>query len=149
ELLRLRSRFSDRECSWIFCAAECFNWTEVAFRFPRYANDRAKIEECGIENRGIGFWNKIRCMLPEPFPTLAGIARLSKIEKPRQNASNVRIDDGDGLIKSEAGHGVCGVLPDAWELLHFLDCVREGSAVSIHNRFGCVVKISRASVIAE
>jgi hypothetical protein len=121
KLLRLRSRFSVWECSWIFCAAECFNRTEVAFWLPRYANDRAKIEECGVEGPGVGFWKKTCRILPKLFPLRTGIDRFAKIEKPRQNASRVSFDDWNGSIKREAGHCVRSVFADARQSLHLFD----------------------------
>ena len=88
-------------------------------------------------------------MLPKHFPPRAGIDRFAKIEKPRQNASGVGFDDGDGLIEGKAGNGVRAVFADAGELLHLVGCPRELSAVSIHNDSRGGVKISRASVIAK
>ena len=61
------------ECSRIFCAAKRFNRAHIAFRLPGYANERAKIEKCGVESRGIGFWEKARCMLPKRSPARVGI----------------------------------------------------------------------------
>ncbi len=61
------------ECSRIFCAAKRFNRAHIAFRLPGYANERAKIEKCGVESRGIGFWEKTRCMLPKRSPAQVGI----------------------------------------------------------------------------
>ena len=52
-------------------------------------------------------------------------------------------------MEGKAGKGVRGVSPDAGELPHLVDCPRELSAMSIHDRFCCGVEISRASVIAE
>jgi hypothetical protein len=53
------------------------------------------------------------------------------------------------LIKGKAGHSVRRVFPDSGELSDLVDPPREISAMSIHNRLRCGVKISRASVIAE
>jgi hypothetical protein len=53
------------------------------------------------------------------------------------------------LIEGKAGHGMSGVFPDSGKLSHLLDSSWEISAMSIHNRFGCCVEISRASVIAK
>jgi len=74
---------------------------------------------------------------------------LAQIEKPRQNATGVRFDDRNRLIKSKAGYGVRGVFPNSGKSSHLLDAPWEISAMSIHNRFCCGVEISRASVIAE
>jgi hypothetical protein len=74
---------------------------------------------------------------------------LAQIEKPRQNATGVRFDDRNRLIKGKAGHCMGGVFPDSGKLPHSLDPLREVSAMSIHNRFCGGVEISRASVIAE
>jgi hypothetical protein len=65
ELFRFGSRFPYRDFSWIFCATKRFNRAHIAFRLPGYANKRAKIEKCGVESRGVGFWKKTRCMLPQ------------------------------------------------------------------------------------
>src|SRR5207247_6484677 len=116
---RLRSRFSDRERSWIFCAAKCFHRTEMALWLPRYANKRAKIEERGVESSSVGFC-KTRCIPPKRFPRRTGIDGFSKIEKPRQNASGVRFDNLGRLIECKAGYGVPGVFPDLGKLLQFV-----------------------------
>jgi hypothetical protein len=149
ELLRFGSQISYGECSWIFCAAKRFNRAQIAFRLPGYANKRAKIEKCGVESRGIGFWDKTRCMLPKRFSARVGIDRLAQIEKPRQNASGVRFDDWNRLIKGKAGHCMRGVFPDSRKLSHLLDSPWEVSGVSIHNHSRCRVEVSRASVVAE
>jgi hypothetical protein len=73
ESLRFGSRFPYRDCSRILCAAKRFHRAHIAFRLPRYANERAKIEECGVENRGIGFWKKARCILPKRSAAQVGI----------------------------------------------------------------------------
>ena len=73
ESFRFGSRFLYGERSRIFCAAKRFNRAHIAFRLPGYANERAKIEECGVESRGIGFWEKTRCMLPKCSPARVGI----------------------------------------------------------------------------
>ena len=149
ELLRFGSRFPYGKRSRIFCAAKRFNRAHIAFRLPSYANERAQIEKCGVENRGIGFWKKTGGMLPKRFPARVGINRFAQIEKPRQNATGVSFDDRHRLIKGKAGYGVGGVFPDSGKLSHLLDSAREVSAMSIHNRFCCGVEISRARVIAE
>ena len=38
-----------------------------------YADERAKIKESGVENRGIGFWDNTCCSLPERFSPRARI----------------------------------------------------------------------------
>ena len=88
-------------------------------------------------------------MLPKHFPTRVGIDRFAQIEKPRQNATGVRLDDWDRLIKCKAGHGVSGVFSDSGKSSHLLDPPWEVSAMSVHNRFCGGMEISRASVIAE
>jgi hypothetical protein len=142
-------RFPYWECSRIFCAAKRFNRARIAFRPPGYANKRAKIEQCGVESCGIGLWEKTRCVLPKHSSAGFGIDRFAQIEKPRQNATRVRFDDRNRLIKGKTSHCVRGVFPDSGKLSHLLDFAREVSAMSIHNRFCGGVEISRASVIAE
>ena len=88
-------------------------------------------------------------MLPKHSPARVGIDRFAQIEKPRQNATGVRFDDRNRLIKSKAGHCVRGVFPNSGKLSHLLDSLWEVSAMSIHNRFCCGAEISRASVVAE
>jgi len=66
-------RFPYGKCSWIFCAAKRFDRAHAAFRLPDDADERAKIEESGIENRGIGFLEKTCCTLPKRFSPRAGI----------------------------------------------------------------------------
>ena len=149
ELLHCGSRILYGECSRIFCAAKRFNRAHIAFRLPGYANERAKIEKRRVESRGIGFWEKTRCTLPQSPPAQSGIDRMAQIEKPRQNATGVRFDDRNRLIKGKAGDCMRGVFPDSGKLSHLLDSPWEVSAMSIHNRFYCDVEISRASVIAE
>ena len=73
ESFHFGSRIPYGECSGIFCAAKRFNGTHIAFRLPGYANERAKIEKCGVENRASGFWEKRRCMLPKHSPARVGI----------------------------------------------------------------------------
>ena len=36
-------------------------------------DERAKIDECGVESGGIGFWEKTRCVLPKHAPARIGI----------------------------------------------------------------------------
>jgi hypothetical protein len=74
---------------------------------------------------------------------------LAQIEKPSHNATGVRFDDGNRLIKGKAGYGMGCVFPDSEKLSHLLDSPRKVSAMSIQNRFCCSVEISRTSVIAE
>jgi len=88
-------------------------------------------------------------MLPKRFAARVGIDRCAKIEKSRQNATGVRFDDRNRLIKGKAGYGMRGVFADSGKLSHLLDSAWEISAMSIDNRFCCGVEISRASVIAE
>jgi hypothetical protein len=95
ESFRFRSRIPYWECGRFFCATKRFDRAYIAFRLPGYANERAKIEKCGVEGRGVGFWEKTRCMLPKRFPGCVGIDRFAKIEKPGQDASCVRFDDWD------------------------------------------------------
>jgi hypothetical protein len=73
EPFRFGSRVPYGECSRIRCAAKRINRANTAFRFPGYANERTKIEECGIESCGIGFWEKTRGMSPKRFPARVGI----------------------------------------------------------------------------
>jgi hypothetical protein len=73
ELLRFGSRFPYGKRSRIFCAAKRFNRAHIAFWLPSYANERAKIEKCGVESRGVGFWKKTRCMLPQCSLAQVGI----------------------------------------------------------------------------
>jgi hypothetical protein len=73
ESFRLGSRILYGECSRIFCAAKRFNRANIAFRLPGYANERAKIEKRRVESRGIGFWEKTRCVLPQCSPAQIGI----------------------------------------------------------------------------
>jgi hypothetical protein len=67
------SRLPYGECGWIFRAAKRFNRAYIAFRLPGDANKRAKIEECRVESRGIGFREKTRCVLPKHAPSRIGI----------------------------------------------------------------------------
>jgi hypothetical protein len=60
-------------------------------------------------------------MLPKRIPTRAGIDGLLKVEKSRQNASGVRLHDGDGLFEGEAGDRMRRVFSNAREPLHLLD----------------------------
>jgi hypothetical protein len=149
ESLRPGSGFLGRKCSRILCAAKRFNRAHIAFRLPGYANERAKIEECGVEVTCVGCWEKTRCMLPKRFPAGVGIDGFAKIEKPRQHASGVGFNDRNRLIKGKAGHCMRGVFPDSGKLSHLLNSPWEVSAMPIHNRFCCGMEISRASVVAK
>jgi hypothetical protein len=149
ELLRFGSRFPYGDCSRILCATKRFHRAHFAFRLPRYANECAKIEECRVENRSVGFWKKARCILPKRSAAQVGIDWFTQIGKPRQNPGRVRFDNWDRLIECESGYGVRRVFPDPWEFAHLLDCTREAPAASIHNHRCCGVEISRARVIAE
>jgi hypothetical protein len=73
ESFRFGPRILYGECSRIFCAAKRFDAARVAFRLPGYANERAKIDKRRVESRGIGFWEKTRCMLPQCSPAQVGI----------------------------------------------------------------------------
>jgi hypothetical protein len=73
ESFRFGSRIPYGERSRIFCAAKRVNRAHIAFRLPGYANERAKIEKRRVESRGIGFWEKARCMLPKRSPAEVGI----------------------------------------------------------------------------
>ena len=66
-------RFSYGKCSWIFCTAKRFDRAHVAFRLPDYADERAKIEQCGVKSCGIGFWEKTFRMLPKCFSARFGV----------------------------------------------------------------------------
>src|SRR5215475_4537477 len=116
ESFRFASRIPYWECSRILCAAQVFDRAHIAFRLPGYANKRAKIQQSGVESRGIGFREKTPCMLPERLPARVGIDRSAKIEKPREHTSCVRFDDWDRLIESKAGHCMGSVFPDSGEL---------------------------------
>jgi len=149
ESFRFGSRIPYWECGRFFCATKRFDGAYIAFRLPGYANESAKIEKCGVESRGIRSWEKTRFTLPKRFPARVRIDRFPQIEKPRQNASGVGLNDWNASIERETGHRMRGVSADAGELLHLVGCPRELSTVSIHNDSRCGVKISRASVIAK
>src|SRR3954464_8116223 len=112
------------ECSRIFCAAKRFDRARIAFRLARDANKRAKVEQCGVESCGIGFREKTRCMLPKPFTARVRIDRFTQIENSRQNATGVRFDNRNRLIKCEAGYCMRGVFPDSGKLSYLLDFPR-------------------------
>jgi len=149
ESCRFGPRISYGECSGISCAAKRFNRADIAFRLPGYANERAKIEKCGVESRGFGFWKKARRVLPKGFSSGVRIDGFAQIEKPRQNPSGVGLDDRDRLIEGKAGHRMRGVFPDSGKLSHLLDSSWEVSAMSAYHRFCRGVEISRAGVIPK
>src|SRR5262249_50956076 len=72
--------FSDWKRARIFCLAEGLNWADVAFWLPRYANERAKIEEPGVECAAPRSWTKIRCVLPKYFSPGGRVDRFARIE---------------------------------------------------------------------
>ena len=89
------SWFFDWERCWIFCATELFYGTDEALRLARNANNCAEVDQRGVVNAGVRFWNKTRCICPERSQARHGFDRSAKIEKPRQNASSVTFDDRD------------------------------------------------------
>src|SRR5438105_2537562 len=95
DLLCARPWFFDWQRCRIFCAAEFFDGTDSAFRPEGEANKSAEIDKRGVVRPSVGFWNKTRCTFPERFSACRRFDRSAKIEKPRQNASSVRLDDWD------------------------------------------------------
>jgi len=65
----------------MFCAAKIFDCAHIAPRLSGNANERAKIEECRVESRGIGFRENTRCVLPKEAAAPIGIDRFAQIEK--------------------------------------------------------------------
>src|SRR5213594_3826887 len=80
ESLCAGTRFSDRQSLWIFRTAECLHGTNAASRLARNTNKRAEVDECRVVNRGVGFWNKYRCILPKGLPASIRIDRFAEIE---------------------------------------------------------------------
>jgi len=149
ESFRMGFRLFYRDDRRIFCAAKRFNRAHIAFGLPGHANQRSKIEQSGVENRRIGLWEQKCCMLPKSSPAQVGIDRFAQIEKPRQKASSVGLDDRNRLIKGKAGNRVRGVFADAGKLSHLVCRAWEISVMPFHNGFCRGVEISGTSVITE
>src|SRR5437667_12229209 len=95
ESRRTRARFPDWQRFRIFCEAEFFYRANATLGLSRNANKCAEIDECGVVSPGAGFWKKRCSILPECFSAGDGIDGFTKIEKSRQNASSVSLDDWD------------------------------------------------------
>ena len=88
----------------------------MAFRLPRYANQGAKIEKCGVENRGSGFWEKRSLHVAKVSLAHASRSIDSCRLKSLQNADGVSLHDGNRLIEGKAGYCVRGGSPNSGKL---------------------------------
>jgi hypothetical protein len=114
----LRSGTFDRKRHRISCAAEYFDRASVTFWLPHDTNQRAEIEQCGVEGRGLGFWKNTRGVSPKGSASGRGIDGFPKIKEARQNASAVGFNNWNGSIEREGRHRVRSIFTDAWQLLH-------------------------------
>lgn len=149
ELLERKPRLFARKNFRIGRPAKTFHGTNSACRFARQTDERAKIDQGGIETGGVAFGNEMRRVIPKFFAASAEIDFLGNIEEAGNQPARVRFDNGDGSIESESGDGVGGIAADTGKFTNGIDVAGKDSTMSILHDFGGGMEMARAIVIAE
>jgi ribonuclease HIII len=121
----------------------------MAFWGARQTNQRAKIDERGVELRGAVCGNKLRGVFPDLLATGGRIDPGTNIEQAREQAGHVGFYHWQGLMESKGGDCVRRVTPDAGQLPDGGDVIGKNAALPAVQDFCGGVEISRALVIAQ
>ena len=70
-------------------------------------------------------------------------------EEPGEDADYIAVENGCGLIESDAANGASGVASDAGQFKDLLEARGEGAPVFFHDKEGGFLHVSDAGVIAE
>jgi hypothetical protein len=88
-------------------------------------------------------------VLPERFPAGDPIDRCPQIEKTRQDASSISLDDRDWPIEGEGSEGVRRIFPDSRKFPDLVSRLWTVSTMSVNDYFSGSMKVSGASVVTE
>jgi len=93
--------------------AEVFDGADEAGGISWGAKGLAKLHEGGIEETGWFVVEEFAGSGPDDFLACGGIDRLVFIKEAGEDAGDIAIDDGCGLVKGEAADGPSGVSTDS------------------------------------
>ena len=130
-------------------AAETSQRAHVAFRSPRYADERPEIDQGRIESPRVACRQERVRQAPELLLARGRIYRDLQVHQAREQASDVCLDNWDRLVEGERCYGVSGVATEPRQLARIFRRGRKDARVFADDSLRRGVQISRASVIAK
>lgn len=129
--------------------AEVADGAEKAGGLGGGAMGLAEFHEGGVKEARVGLVEEVVGALPEDFLAGGGIDGGGVVEEAGEDAGDVAIDEGGGLVEGEAAESAGGVGADAGEGGEGLGILRETSVEVFDDGAGRFLEVADAVVISE